>query len=126
MARFILRRLALGLLVALTVVVLSFLLTRLSGDLAISIAGVNATQSDIEIIRKAYGLDQPLYIQFISWIGRAAVGDLGQSFFFKEKVSTLIANRMPITMTLGLIGLALALVVSIPLGVLAAIREGSW
>jgi len=126
MARFILRRLAVGILVALTVVVMSFMLTRLSGDLAISIAGPQATQTDIEIVRKAYGLDRPLYVQFGNWIGRAAVGDFGESYFFKDKVSNLIARRMPITMTLGLIGLGLALVMSIPLGVLAAVREGTW
>jgi len=126
MARFILRRLAVGILVALTVVVMSFMLTRLSSDLAISIAGPQATQTDIEIVRKAYGLDRPLYVQFGNWIGRAAVGDFGESYFFKDKVSNLIARRMPITMTLGLIGLGLALVMSIPLGVLAAVREGTW
>lgn len=126
MTRFILRRLAVGILVAFTVIVLSFLLTRLSGDLAISIAGPQATQTDIEIIRKAYGLDKPLYVQFANWAGRAAVGDFGESFFFKDKVSNLIARRMPITMTLGLVGLALALVMSIPLGILAAVREGTW
>ena len=126
MARFILRRLAVGILVALTVLVMAFLLTRLSGDLAISIAGPQATQTDIEIVRKAYGLDRPLYVQFFNWVGRAAVGDLGESYFFKDKVSNLIARRMPITMTLGLVGLALALVMSIPLGILAAVREGTW
>jgi peptide/nickel transport system permease protein len=124
--RFILRRLAVGILVALTVIVLSFLLTRLSGDLAISIAGPQATQTDIEIIRKAYGLDKPLYVQFANWAGRAAVGDFGESYFFKDKVSNLIARRMPITMTLGLVGLGLALLMSIPLGILAAVREGTW
>ncbi len=126
MTRFILRRLAVGILVAFTVVVLSFLLTRLSGDLAISIAGPQATPTDIEIVRKAYGLDKPLYVQFGHWTARAAVGDFGESYFFKDKVSNLIARRMPITVTLGLVGLALALVMSIPLGILAAIREGSW
>jgi ABC-type dipeptide/oligopeptide/nickel transport system permease component len=126
MTRFILRRLAVGILVAFTVVVLSFLLTRLSGDLAISIAGPQATQTDIEIVRKAYGLDKPLYVQFGNWVARAAVGDFGESYFFKDKVSNLIARRMPITVTLGLVGLALALLMSIPLGILAAVREGTW
>jgi len=126
MTRFILRRLAVGILVAFTVVVLSFLLTRLSGDLAISIAGPQATQTDIEIVRKAYGLDKPLYVQFGNWVGRAAVGDFGESYFFHDKVSNLIARRMPITVTLGLVGLALALLMSIPLGILAAVREGTW
>ena len=126
MLRFLVRRLLLGLAVALTVMTLAFMLTRLSGDLAISIAGANATQSDVEIIRKAYGLDRPLVVQFCSWIARALVGDLGQSFFFKEKVSTLIVQRLPTTITLGVVGLSLALLVSIPFGILAAVRENTW
>jgi peptide/nickel transport system permease protein len=126
MARFIARRLFVGLLVALAVLVLSFLLTRLSGDLAISIAGPDASAADIEQVRKAYGLDRPLYVQFGDWAGRAAIGDFGESYFFKDKVSNLIARRLPVTVTLGLVALGLALVMSIPLGVLAAIREGSW
>ena len=126
MLLFLLRRLALGIAVALTVMMLAFMLTRLSGDLAISIAGANATQEDVEIIRKAYGLDRPLAVQFFDWIARALAGDLGTSFFFKEKVSTLIGQRLPITITLGLVGLSLALLISIPLGVLAAIRENTW
>ena len=126
MLRLILRRLALGLLVALTVMILAFTLTRLSGDLAISIAGPQATQADVDIIRKAYGLDRPLYVQFFTWMGRAAVGDFGQSYFFKDSVANLIGRRLPITLTLGLVGLSLALVISIPLGILAALRENSW
>jgi peptide/nickel transport system permease protein len=126
MLRFALRRLVVALLVALTVMSLSFALTRLSGDLAISIAGASATQEDVEIIRRAYGLDRPLPVQFLDWIGRAAVGDFGDSYFFKARVSDLILERMPITLTLGLTGLAIALVISIPLGVLAAVRENTW
>jgi peptide/nickel transport system permease protein len=126
MLRFALRRLIVALLVALTVMVLSFMLTRVSGDLAISIAGASATQQDVEIIRRAYGLDRPLAMQFLDWIGRAAVGDFGESFFFKARTADLIMQRMPITLTLGLTGLAIALVVSIPLGILAAVRENTW
>ncbi len=126
MLRFILRRLLVALLVASTVLTLSFMLTRLSGDLAISIAGPNATQADVETIRRAYGLDRPLWIQFFDWVGRAALGDLGDSYFFKDRVSSLIAQRMPITLTLGLVGLGIALVVSLPLGIVAAARENTW
>jgi ABC-type dipeptide/oligopeptide/nickel transport system permease component len=126
MLRLIFRRLVVGLLVTLTVTTLAFLLTRLSGDLAISIAGPQATQADVEIVRKAYGLDRPLYVQFFAWVGRALIGDLGQSYFFKDSVANLIAQRMPITFTLGMVGMSLALIVSIPLGILAAVRENSW
>jgi ABC-type dipeptide/oligopeptide/nickel transport system permease component len=126
MLRFIVRRLALGLLVALTVTTLAFMLTRLSGDLAITIAGPQATQADVDLVRKAYGLDRPLYVQFGDWVGRAMIGDFGESYFFKDSVANLIARRMPITITLGLVGLSLALVTSIPLGILAALRENTW
>ncbi|MBL8673898.1 MAG: ABC transporter permease [Rhodospirillales bacterium] len=125
MLRFLARRLIVALLVAATVLTLSFILTRLSGDLAISIAGPNATQQDVEMVRRAYGLDRPLVVQFFDWVGRAAVGDFGESYFFKERTATLIASRMPVTLTLGLTGLAIALAVSIPLGVLAATRENT-
>ena len=123
---FLLRRFLVAVMVALTVMTLAFMLTRLSGDLAISIAGANATQTDVEIIRKAYGLDRPVVVQFWSWISRAVVGDFGESYFFKERVADLIAKRLPITVTLGLCGLGLALLVSIPLGIVAAINENTW
>jgi peptide/nickel transport system permease protein len=123
---FLLRRLAVAVLVAMTVLTLSFMLTRLSGDLAISIAGPNATQQDVETIRAAYGLDRPLAVQYLDWVGRAVVGDFGTSYFFRERVADLIAHRLPITLTLGLTGLSIALVVAIPLGIIAAVREGSW
>ena len=125
MLQFLVRRLIVAVLVAATVMTLAFVLTRLSGDLAISIAGPNATQADVEAVRKAYGLDRPLVTQFFDWVGRAVTGDLGDSYFFKKRVSALIAERMPITLTLGLTGLVIALVVSLPLGVLAAVRENT-
>jgi len=126
MLRFFLRRFAVAVLVALTVLTLAFLLTRVSGDLAISIAGPNATVEDVETIRRVYGLNRPLYIQYFDWLGRAVQGDFGESYFFRDRVANLIAARMPVTVTLGLVGLAIALVVSLPLGIIAAVREGSW
>ena len=125
MLSFLTRRLIVAFLVAATVMTLAFILTRLSGDLATSIAGPNATQADIDAIRKAYGLDRPVLTQFFDWVGRALTGDLGESYFFKARVSTLIAERMPVTLTLGLTGLVIALVVSLPLGILAAVRENT-
>ena len=125
MLQFIVRRVIVALLVAATVMTLAFILTRLSGDLAVSIAGPNATQEDIELVRKAYGLDRPVTTQFFDWAGRAITGDLGESYFFKTRVSSLIAERMPITITLGLTGLIIALLVSLPLGILAAVRENT-
>jgi peptide/nickel transport system permease protein len=122
---FLFRRAVLALLVCLTVLVVSFTLTRLSGDLATSIAGANATAEDVAIIRKNYGLDRPLPVQFLDWAASAASGDLGRSYLYHVPVAGLIRERLPITLTLGFSGLAIALAVAIPLGILAAMREGT-
>lgn len=125
MLKYLLRRLALALLVCLTVLVISFALTRLSGDVAVSMAGPQATLEDVKTIREAYGLDRPLTIQFVDWAFAAMRGDFGRSYLFHEPVANLIAARLPITLTLGAIGLSIALAVAIPLGVIAALREGT-
>ncbi len=125
MLAFLLRRLLLAVLVTLTVLTVSFALTRLSGDLAIAIAGPQATQQDIEIIRKAYGLDRPVVVQFFDWVWSAARGDLGRSYLYHEPVANLIRDRLPVTMTLGLTGLLIALSTAIPIGIFAAMREGT-
>ena len=114
MLRFLLRRAVLALLVCLTVLVNSFALTRLSGDLAISIAGPNATAQDIETVRKNYGLDRPLPAQFVDWALHAAQGDLGRSYLYHAPVAGLIKDRLPITLTLGITGLVIALNVAFP------------
>ena len=126
MLDFLARRLLVALLVCATVLTFAFVLTRLGGDLAISIAGPNATAADIAQVRVAYGLDRPLPVQFLDWVARAATGDFGQSYFFKEKVSKLIFDRLPTTFALGLVGLTLALSLALPLGIVAALRENSW
>jgi len=125
MLLFLLRRAILAVLVCLTVLVVSFTLTRLSGDIAVSIAGPNATQADVDVIRRNYGFDRPLPVQFLDWATRAARGDFGESYIYHVKVADLISKRLPITLTLGLTGLAIALVVGIPLGIIAAMREGT-
>jgi peptide/nickel transport system permease protein len=126
MLAFTLRRLVVALLVAVTVSIISFSLLRLSGDLAQALAGPSSTPADVAAVRKAYGLDQPLPVQYLDWVGKALHGDFGTSFFFKEPVSSMIGARLPVTMTLGLCALGFALVVAIPLGIVAALRPNSW
>lgn len=123
--KFLARRVILALLVGLTVLTISFALTRLSGDLAVSIAGPQATSEDVAIIRKAYGLDRPVVVQFFDWVRSAATGDLGRSYLYHAPVAELIRERIPVTFTLGVTGLCIALLTAIPLGILAAMREGS-
>lgn len=115
-----------ALLVAITVSIVSFLLLHLSGDLAQSLAGPSASASDVAQVRKVYGLDRPMAIQYLDWAGKAIRGDFGESFFLKQPVFPIIAERLPVTMTLGVSALVIALFVSIPLGIVAALRPNSW
>ena len=124
MLQFLARRLLVALLVCITVLTFAFALTQLSGDLAISIAGPNSTAADIEIIRKACELERPVIQQFFDWVSRAVVADFGQSYFFRERVAKLIGDRLPLTLTLGLVGRGIELAVALPLGVISALREG--
>lgn len=121
MLGFILKRLGLALAVALAVSIIAFLLLRLSGDVATAIAGEGARAEDIEAVRRTYGLDRPLIVQYLEWLWRAVRGDFGMSLYYKTEVAPLVASKLPVTITLGLSALAFALVVSIPLGVLAAV-----
>lgn len=125
MAAFFLRRLLLALLVIMAVLVVAFALTRLSGDVAVSMAGPNASLEDVQVIRRDYGFDRPLWQQFVEWLLAALHGDLGRSFLYHAPVAGLIMTRLPITLTLGLVGLGIAIIVAIPLGILAGLREGT-
>ncbi|CBJ35071.1 ABC transporter permease [Ralstonia solanacearum] len=126
MLTYLLRRLAVALCVALTVSVVSFALLHLSGDLAASIAGADATAEQVETIRHQYGLDRPVTEQYFAWLGRTLHLDLGQSFFFQAPVAGLVAERLPITLRLGGIALLIAVCTAIPLGVLAALYRDRW
>ena len=126
MVRFFARSVALALLVCLTVLILSFLLSRSSDTLAVSIAGADASAADIARINHELGLDRSLPVQFADWATRAAHGDLGESFLFHEKVSSLIESHLPVTVVLGVLAIALAIVIAVPLGVVAALFEGSF
>jgi peptide/nickel transport system permease protein len=107
--------------------VLVFLLLRLTpGDPAAIMAGDAASAEQIERIRAGLGLDRPIVAQFGIWLGKVVSGDLGESFYFRIKVTTLIAQRLEPTFALAALTIFIAVIVSIPLGVLAAWRYGGW
>ncbi|GGC74401.1 ABC transporter permease [Chelatococcus reniformis] len=109
------------------VVVISFLLTRvLPGDTASYFAGPAATPQAIAEVRKQLGLDKSLPEQFLRYVGDLAHGHLGQSLTTGQSVVSDLASRLPASAELTLFGLFLALVIAIPLGVAAAVRQGSW
>ncbi|MEE3000427.1 MAG: ABC transporter permease [Pseudomonadota bacterium] len=126
MVKFLLHRLYISILVAITVSVISFSLLRLSGDLAAELAGEDATEKEIALIAHQYGLDRPLYIQYFDWAGNAITGDLGRSLFTNEPVSEMILERLGVTVKLAIYSIVLGLLMAIPIGVLAAIRPNTW
>lgn len=125
MLAFTVKRLGLAVLVAVTVSALAFLLLRASGDVATALAGENARAEDIENIRRIYGLDRPLLVQYLEWLWKMAHGDFGQSLFFKVDVRPLVMDKLPTTLLLALFSLGFALAISIPLGILAAVYPNS-
>jgi len=109
------------------IVVVTFILTRaLPGDPAAFYAGPAATQEAVEQIRTKLGLDQPLWRQFIDYLGDLSRGDLGLSLSTGQQVLDEILRRLPASLELTLIGLLVACVVALPLGILASTRPGSW
>src|SRR5262245_21095836 len=126
MAGYILRRIAATVPVMLIVAVLVFLMLRLTpGDPAAVIAGDNANAEQVAAIRTRLGLDQPIFTQFFIWFGNILRGDFGESFFFKKTVAELIASRLEPTLALSLSTIILAVVIAVPLGVLAAYKQGT-
>ncbi len=127
MLAYSLKRLLATIPVMAVVAVLVFALLRLTpGDPAAIIAGSAATTQDVEGIRAKLGLDQPLVAQFFVWIGNMARGDFGESFYFKKQVAELVGDRIEPTLMLALTTMALSIAIAVPLGVIAAYRQGTW
>lgn len=125
MLAFALRRFVLAIAVALTVSIIAFLMLRISGDAATAMAGEGANEATINAIRETYGLNRPLSVQYASWLWNALHGDFGQSIYFKTDVLALVAVKIPATLKLALLSLLVAVVLSLPLGVFAAVYSGS-
>jgi peptide/nickel transport system permease protein len=126
MLKFILKRLVLGLAVAFTVSLATFLMLNLAADPAARVAGEDATQEAIEQIRAQYGFDRPLYVRFFEWMGQLVTGDFGNSYYWKQPVFDLLINRAPVTLTLAAGALTVTIVLGLTLGVLAALKPNGW
>lgn len=124
MGRYIIRRL-LGIIITLFgVSVIVFCLTYvLPGDPARSIAGPKATIETVDSVRRQLGLDQPLPVQYLRFLSRAVVGDLGTSWRMHEGVFTLILNRLPATAQLAVASIFLELVIGLTMGTISALRQ---
>ena len=127
MLAYITRRLLATIPVMAIVAVLVFAMLRLTpGDPAAIIAGASGTAQDVAAIRAHLGLDRSILAQFFVWIGNILTGDFGESFFFKKQVAELVADRVGPTLALATTTIILSVIVAVPLGVLAASKQGTW
>jgi len=126
MIGYLFKRLGLALMVALTVSIIAYLLLHLTGDPAVALAGEGASEADILMIRQTYGFDRPLIVQYGDWLWHIVRGDLGTSAYFKTAVAPLVFSKLETTLLLAVCSLGVALVISVPLGILAAIYKNSW
>lgn len=127
MSGYILRRLLSMVPVLFLVTIISFgLLYVLPGDPAVAVLGEEAGNQEMyQALRQKLGLDEPVYVQYVKWIGRLAHGDLGTSIRTGEPVSHVLWKRAPISLYVGLAGLAVGLLIGIPTAVVSALRPGS-
>ena len=128
MISFLARRLLSTLPVLLVVSLLVFLMIRLTpGEPAAVLAGDAASTDQIAQIRTSLGLDRSIPEQYGIWFANVLTGDLGESFYYKTKVTTLIGQRLEPTLSLALVTITLAVLVAVPLGVLAGLQAiGRW
>ncbi len=126
MIRFFTLRLGRALLTISLVVTFAFVVLRLSGDPAMLILSIDAPPDAIAAFRKAWGLDGPLYVQYLAYIGQILQGDLGQSMRDGRPAAALVWERIPATLTLAIPALLIKIGLGIPAGIQAALHRGSW
>jgi peptide/nickel transport system permease protein len=116
-------RLAQSVLVLFAVTLLAFVLVYATGDPAKAMVPLDAKPEDVEAMRRAFGLDQPIYVQYARFLERALAGDLGESLKYRTNALQLVLERLPSTLLLATTSIVLAVVVALPLGILAASRR---
>ena len=126
MITFIIRRLIQTVFVLILVSFIAFSLLHITpGDPVVTMLGTEATQEQIDTLRHELWLDRTLIVQYMHWFTNILQGDFGKSITYRESVASLIATRLPVTFHLGLIALILSTLISIPAGVISAVRRGS-
>lgn len=127
MGAYILRRLLQTLPVLWVLSLLVFVVFRLlPGDSALLEVGMLGTREEVELARQRLGLDKPIYVQYVEWLGKAVRGDFGLSTGERQGVMEVVAKAFIPTLELAVVALLLSLVISVPLGVLSATRRNSW
>jgi peptide/nickel transport system permease protein len=126
MKKFIVKRLGLAAISLFLLSLTIFLLIRISGDPAVLLAEPGASAADLQAIRTQFGLDRPLWIQYISFITHLFRGDFGQSFYYRTDVFELYLSRLPASLLLASAAMVFSLIIGIPTGIVAAVRVNRW
>src|SRR5207244_6650613 len=126
MRRFILRRLGLAVVSLFLLSVTIFFFVRVPGGPPVPLVGPGAAQADLDAIRQQFGLDQPLPVQYGSFITHLARGDFGQSFYYRTDVLELYLSRLPASLLLATVAMVFSLVIGLPTGIVAAVRVNGW
>jgi ABC-type dipeptide/oligopeptide/nickel transport system permease component len=124
--RFVLRRVGYALISLLLLSLTIFLFVRITGDPAVLLVEPGASQADIDAIRKQFGLDRPLWVQYGSFMSSLLRGDFGQSFYYRTPVLELYLSRLPYSLLLATAAMSLSLLIGIPSGIIAAVRVNRW
>ena len=123
---FVLRRLATAAVALLGVTVIVFLLSRNVGDPVYLLMGQTGTQEQLDALRESNGFNRPLYVQYFEYLGNLLQGDLGQSTFNRRPVVDELATYFPATLELSLAALIIGVLITVPLGIAAALNPGTW
>src|SRR3989454_1615481 len=126
MKKYIVKRLGLALISLFLLSITIFLLMRITGDPAVLLAEPGASAADLDAIRQQFGLDRPIWVQYVSFITHVLRGDFGQSFYYRTDVFELYLSRLPASLLLASAAMAFSLLVGIPSGILAAVRVNQW
>jgi peptide/nickel transport system permease protein len=126
MGRYIISRVLQIIPVLIGITLVTFVLVRLTGDPAAIMLPPETPKAVVEAFRKEFGLDQPLPVQYVQFVGKALQGDFGKSIRYREPVLGLFLERFPATVELALTSMFLAILIGIPLGVISAVKQNSW
>jgi peptide/nickel transport system permease protein len=127
-SRYLIRRLLLLVPTLIGVSIVVFVLVRLlPGDAAtLQLQDAKASAADEAALRAQLGLDKPIYLQYVDWVGTLVHGDLGHSFRSKQPIAQELAARVPVTLELGIVSLMIAAMVATSIGVISAVRQDTW
>jgi peptide/nickel transport system permease protein len=126
MTTYILKRLVQVIPVMIGITIVAFVLVRLTGDPSTIMLPPEAPAATVAAFKAEFGLDQPIYIQYLRFVGDALRGDFGKSLRYREPVGDLVVERLPATLELAAGAMAIAVFIGIPVGVLSAVKRNSW